>query len=420
MLDTPETQPIEAPVNTATSAEEIEALAARFRDHIVPSTNIDGWTGARQKRFLESIADGDTVRDACRFVKLSPASAYAFRRRPKGRAFDLGWRGADLLARERVAADLLIRAVEGQTVEITRADGSTVSKHHYDNRLAVQMLNRLDRYADASERTAPGHAARLVAADFDSYLEIVGNEGGPARAGLFMLAREGGEAASELEPVLALARADRMIRCGTAADDVRIADLDPAARGDWTAEQWARAEAAGLLVLAPPPPPPTPEPKPAQAAVTRQPVTTPAPDDSLGAAQSPVWFDEDSNQWHTCFPPPEDFMGDETRAWGHQNYERQLAPGEYATLGLVDPDSDEALADAEADRDAWFAANAAKAATSADPDAPAASPDAPDAHAPGTPAPAEGLDAPDPFDTRHDHGHPPQADPETRSSEEAR
>lgn len=360
MLNTPETQPIETPATTATTAEEIEALAAKFRDHIVPSTNIDGWTGARQKRFLESIADGDTVRDACRFVKLSPASAYAFRRRPKGRAFDLGWRGADLLARERVAADLLIRAVEGQTVEITRADGSTVSKHHYDNRLAVQMLNRLDRYADASERTAPGHAARLIAADFDSYLEIVGNEGGPARAGLFMLAREGGEAASELEPVLALARADRMIRCGTAADDVPVADLDPARRADWTAEQWARAEAAGLLVLAPPPAPePAPEPDPVEPVVTRQPASTPAPDDSFGALDSPVWFDEGANQWRTHFPPPEDFMGDEDGEWTDESYERALSEEELAALGLVAPDSDEALVEAEADRDAWFAANAA-------------------------------------------------------------
>lgn len=366
MLDTPETQPIEAPVNTATSAEEIEALAAKFRDHIVPSTNIDGWTGARQKRFLESIADGDTVRDACRFVKLSPASAYAFRRRPKGRAFDLGWRGADLLARERVAADLLIRAVEGQTVEITRADGSTVSKHHYDNRLAVQMLNRLDRYADASERTAPGHAARLIAADFDSYLEIVGNEGGPARAGLFMLAREGGEAASELEPVLALARADRVLRCGTATGDLPVADLDPARRADWTAEQWARAEAAGLLVLAPPPAPePAAEPDPAEPVVTRQPASTPAPDDSFGALDSPVWFDEGANQWRTHFPPPEDFMGDEDGEWTDESYERALSEEELAALGLAAPDSDEALVEAEADRDAWFAANAAGAGDAA-------------------------------------------------------
>ena len=30
------------------------------------------------------------------------------------------------------------------------------------------MLARLDRYADATERTAPGHAARMVAAEFDA------------------------------------------------------------------------------------------------------------------------------------------------------------------------------------------------------------------------------------------------------------
>ena len=249
MTETPE-----API---LSPEAIADIAAILDKSIVPSTRIDGWTGAKQKRFLEAIADGETVSDACGKVRLSPQSAYAFRRRAKGRAFDLGWKAADLLARERVAAELLIRAVEGQEVTITRPDGTEVTRHHHDNRLAVQMLNRLDRYADASERTAPGHAARMVAGDFDAYLDLVGAEGGPARAGLFMLARhaDGAAHAAELEPVLALARADRLLRCGTVAQDLAVADLDPARRAEWTAEQWARAEAAGLLVLAPPPAP---------------------------------------------------------------------------------------------------------------------------------------------------------------------
>ena len=34
------------------------------------------------------------------------------------------------------------------------------------------------------------------------------------------------------------------------AEGIPVADLDPAARAGWTAEQWVRAEAAGLLVLA--------------------------------------------------------------------------------------------------------------------------------------------------------------------------
>ena len=344
----------DTPITPESTAEFMARAAVAFR----PSTNIDGWTGPRQKRFLEAIADGETVRDACGHVCLSPQSAYAFRRRPKGRAFDLGWKAADLLAREKIAADLLARATDGQTVEITRPDGSVVTKHSYDNRLAVQMLNRLDRYADASERTEPGHAARLVAGEFDAYLDLVGAEGGPARAGLFMLSRN--EAPSDLEAVAALARADRALRCGTLAADVDVTDLDPARRAEWTAAQWARAEAAGLLVLAPPPAPPpapAPAPAPAQPASTRQSVSTPEPE--------PIWFDEDKHAWRTWFAPPEEFAGDEDGEWGQTNYERDLAPEEMAVLGIPEPGGPEELAEARAERDAWFAANAAAPAQAA-------------------------------------------------------
>ena len=351
MLDTPAPETAPADPIDYNSPERIEAFAKKMRDAIVPSTTVDGWNAAKQRRFLEAVAEGETVTDACRHVGLSPQSAYAFRRRAKGRAFDLGWKGADLLARERVAANLMLRSLEGQQVTITRADGSEVIKHQYDNRLAVQMLNRLDRYADASERTAPGHAARLVAADFDSFLDVIDENGGPARAGLFMLAREGGDAA-ELEPVLALARADRIIRCGSATGDLATADLDPARRSEWTAEQWSRAEAAGVIVLAPPP---EPEPDPA----TCQPVSTPAPAaprnvDPLAAYDSPVWFDKDEHAWRTRFPPPADFDGDERGEWSDDGYHRDLTREELDALGLVQPGSAEDLAQMQAERERWF------------------------------------------------------------------
>lgn len=355
------------------SPESTADFLARAAVAFKPSTNIDGWTGARQKRFLEAIADGETVIDACGLVCLSPQSAYAFRRRAKGRAFDLGWKGADLLARERVAARLFLRASEGQEVTITRPDGSEMTKHHYDNRLALTMLARLDRYADAAENTAPGHSARLVAGDFDAYLDMIGAEGGPARAGLFMLAH-GDTPASELEPIVALARADRHLRCGTLAPDVATADLDPARRADWTAEQWARAEAAGLLVLAPPV---QPEPAPAQPASDCQPVSTSAdaePDDE------PVWWDEYAGEgegaWRTRFPPPEGFLGEEDGEYGREGYARELDPDEIEQLEAAERAAiAPRRAQDEAERDRWFAACAAQAAA-APPIAPAADPSA--------------------------------------------
>lgn len=345
MTDTPETTP---------DNPHYASVIAQYATVMCDSTNIDGWTGERQRRFLEFIAEGDTVRGACKAVKLSTASAYAFRRRAKGRAFDLGWKAADLIAREKVAGDLLGRAMDGQVVEITRADGSTVTKHHYDNRLALTMLARLDRYADAAENTAPGHSARLVAGDFDAYLEMIGAEGGPARAGLFMLARGADAAntpAAELEPIVALARADRHLRCGTLAPDVDTADLDPGRRADWTAEQWLRAEAAGVMVLAPPP-------APEQPASECQPVSTspePEPDDE------PVWWEDYANDgkggWRTHFPPPELFLGREFGDYGDDYYTRELDEDELALVdAIVDPELEARRAEESEERDRWFAA----------------------------------------------------------------
>lgn len=342
-----------------------------YLDHVTSSTRTNGWCGARQRRFLEGIADGLTVRDACKLVGLSPASAYAFRRGAKGRGFDLGWKAADLLARERVAADLMERATDGQEVQVTRADGTVFTRHSYDNRLAVTMLNRLDRYADASENTAPGRAARLVAGDFDAYLQLIGDEGGPARAGLYMLARAEGEGASpDLEPVLALARADRLIRSG--ALGAGAADLDPARRADWTAEQWARAEAAGLFVLAPSvvPGPSAPEPD-----FTRQPCSTccagAAPDDD-DERNAPVWWYDDEDMWRTSFPPRAGFRGSEYGVPGAEGYERELDADELAIMEApYEAERAERLALGAERRDAFFAAHARANEASAPGDAPA-------------------------------------------------
>ncbi|WP_375428011.1 hypothetical protein [uncultured Sphingomonas sp.] len=341
----------------APAADE-QSILDHFADLVVPSTRIDGWTGARQKRFLEAIADGSTVTDACALVGMSVPSAYAFRRRARGQAFSLGWRAADLLARERIAGVLLSRALQGQETRITRPDGSELVRHGLDNRLAVQMLNRLDRYADASDRTAPGQSARLVAAEFDAFLDLVGAEGGPARAGLFMLAREAGEdAAAELAPVIALARADRLIRCGTAlGGDVPTADLDLEKRHEWTGEQWARAEAAGLVALAPAPTPVKPEADEAEPASTPILPSTCSSSEPDPLVNPPVWWDEDAYEWRTHFPPPNDFGGYESHDSDRCGYERALTSKEanIAIERLGEVFGLQTVEDAEAERDRWF------------------------------------------------------------------
>ena len=138
----------------------------------------DGWTPDRRRTFLATVAEGHTVEAACRHAGLSVASAYALRRRDAG--FATGWSAATLLARQALADILTSRAIDGQVDTYTRADGATVTRHRYDNRLAQAMLARLDRLAEvpAAPTAEPADAAsaRAVAGDFDAFLDLVEQE----------------------------------------------------------------------------------------------------------------------------------------------------------------------------------------------------------------------------------------------------
>ncbi len=346
----------------------------------------DGWTPDRQRGFLERIAEGATVDEASASVGLSPGAAYTLRRRAAGAAFALGWDAAKLVARPIVAETLFLRAIGGQTERVTRPDGEVIERHRYDNRLAMSLLNRLDRHADATETT--NAATRMVAAEFDAFLDIIGRDAGPARAGLFLGERLeadvmglGAGAGAGLEareaamaPILALARADRWLRSAAGvASGIDIADLDPAARADWTAEQWSRAEAAGLLRLAPEPvPEPSREPASAlngKPAAETPPYSAPAPASAPASAlpvlhseledgrsaDCPVWYDHVAEGWRTCFPPPTEYFGAEDGVFGDDDYSRECSDEEAIILDAPhDLETAERVVSEGADRDAWF------------------------------------------------------------------
>jgi len=314
------------------------------------SQRYDGWTPDRQRAFLEAVAEGHTVASACALVGMAPSSAYALRRRAAGAGFALGWRAANLLAREKVADTLLARAIDGQVETITRADGATVTRHRYDNRLASTMLARLDRFADKEAGEATHQAARLVAAEFDGFLDLIDRDEGPARTGVFLAARiAGDEVDPDLGAVLSLARADRWLRTGRGtAAEIDVADLDPDARAAWTAEQWQRAEAAGLVAFAAPACP-----------ARHSPLSPlhPENDDEEEDEDVPVWYDECEQEWRTSFAPPDHFYGDQEGEFGDEDYSRTLTPAEEEA---VDTRHRAKLADrcaaGAAERDAWFAA----------------------------------------------------------------
>lgn len=284
----------------------------------------NGWTADKQKRFLTALSRGHNITQACAIVGMSRQSAYALRDAARGAAFRLGWDAAILRARDVLADELMDRAFNGVRESVTHDDGRIVTRHRHDNLLAWKMLNRLDKRADAACTDTGAAAVRLAAADFEQLLDLIGREAAPARAGLFLAARLGavaGEAGEDdLAPIRTLARADRWLRTHTdLAAPLATADLDPAQRAGWTGEQWARAEAAGLVQLAPD------APEPDTAADTREMCQLRQADD---AAESRVWWCEGREDWRTSFPPPADFFGDEQGDPGDPDYERALTPEE--------------------------------------------------------------------------------------------
>ncbi|ARS27330.1 hypothetical protein [Sphingomonas sp. KC8] len=318
---------------------------------------LDGWTPDRQRAFLEAVSEGHTVEAACRIVGLSVASAYALRRRASGAAFAIGWQAACLQARERLADILLSRAIDGQTETITRANGDVIERHRHDNRLATAMLTRLDRLADTRVGEGTHQAARMVAQEFDAFLDLIERDAGPARAGLFLGARAMDGEEGDLDPVIALGRADRWLRSGAAlAGEVDVADLDPAMRDQWTADQWARAEAAGLVqfAVAPAPAcaPPDADGNPQLPQLEGQ---EDADADADAEPRPPVWWDEDMEMWSTSFPPPPGFDGFQEGQFGDPDYERALSPEEEAVAEAPRRAAVDARRIREAqDRDHWF------------------------------------------------------------------
>jgi hypothetical protein len=230
----------------------------------------DGWTAARQRLFLEALSQEGSVAKACGEVGLSRRAAYDLRWRNAGAAFNLGWAAATLIARARLADDLLERALDGQRF-VTVRDRSdhhviTTTLDRHDNRLGMSLLSRLDKRADADLGCGSDAAlARLIAQDWEAFLDLIETGGGAAAAALFLDARK----------------------------PLEEGDYPEAANDDEMFNGQCEVREKNLSGCS-------------------------------------VWQDSRSDEWLTDFPPPPDFDGDEEGKFGGDGYERSLSDEEQA------------------------------------------------------------------------------------------
>ncbi|HEX8481180.1 MAG TPA: hypothetical protein VF650_04695 [Allosphingosinicella sp.] len=104
----------------------------------------DGWTAAKQRRFIEVLAETGIVRIAAAAVGMSEASAYRLARRPDAAAFCAAWDAAMRMAARPAAAKLYEFALEGTTETVWRDGEIVYQRRRPSEKALIFLLSRLD------------------------------------------------------------------------------------------------------------------------------------------------------------------------------------------------------------------------------------------------------------------------------------
>lgn len=108
----------------------------------------DGWTAARQRGFIDTLADTGSVRHSANAVNMTPESAYALRRRPGAAEFCAAWNAALDHGIDRLVSVTMERAIHGVAVPVFWQGKQVGERRIYNDRLAMfHLRHRLpDRY----------------------------------------------------------------------------------------------------------------------------------------------------------------------------------------------------------------------------------------------------------------------------------
>lgn len=105
-----------------------------------PPDRYDGWTPARQARFLRELAATHCVSAAARAVGMSRQSAYRLRNRLKGQPFDNAWSCAFRRQFDALAEAAVERAIHGVEVPHFYKGQLIHVSRRFDDRAAVALL----------------------------------------------------------------------------------------------------------------------------------------------------------------------------------------------------------------------------------------------------------------------------------------
>ena len=116
-----------------------------------------GWSAARQRLFLENLAETGQVHLAAAAARLTARSAYKLRARSP--AFAAAWDTADQLAVGRLSAIAFDRAISGRIEQVWQQGELVAEKRVPSDKLLMWLLARLDPRRFAAPRELRGDGA---------------------------------------------------------------------------------------------------------------------------------------------------------------------------------------------------------------------------------------------------------------------
>jgi hypothetical protein len=124
----------------------------------------NGWTKARQQRFLEHLALHGNVSAAARAAEMTKQSAYWLRRQPHSADFAAAWDAA-LVDQDQWIEDLALDRLRDGEEEVIERDGVVVAvrRRPADVRLLLFHLKRLEKQKSLkSQRHVPVDSASVA------------------------------------------------------------------------------------------------------------------------------------------------------------------------------------------------------------------------------------------------------------------
>lgn len=153
---------------TPASAEPSPALTTLPDEDLVPvAERHDGWTPARQREFLETLADTGNVTRAAVSVGMTAQSAWRLRRRADARAFDAAWEAALERALQHLLPAAIERALNGSLRERWYGGQVVATERVYHDDMLKYLLEKGERMLGAAR------SRRALREDWDKHLDAL-------------------------------------------------------------------------------------------------------------------------------------------------------------------------------------------------------------------------------------------------------